>query len=107
MSRLYRLVAAFFASRLMAVAFMAAAVFFAIFVRYGGGQELPVLDVEFSPFHRPPELVAQVQVPLRRIVVGPDRSVYAIIQPKFQSEDLKLAKVLGDGLLEPFPNADW
>ena len=107
MSWLTDVIASIFASRLAALVFMLCAVTFAIFVRYGGGQPLLPVDAAFVPFHKPPELVAQNDIPLSRIVVGGEGSIYGVVHPRFQRPDLKLVRVNAGGQYLPYPNEDW
>ena len=106
MSWLTDIITSIFASRFAAFAFMLSAVTFAIFVRYGGGQPLRHLWMpSFVPFHEAPELVAQNDIPLSRVVVGPTGTIYGSA-PKV-SAILKLVSVNATGQYLPYPNEDW
>ena len=107
MSWLTDIITSIFASRFAAFAFMLSAVTFAIFVRYGGGQPLASVDASFVPFHEAPELVAQNDIPLSRVVVGPTGTIYGVVHPRFQRPDLKLVSVNATGQYLPYPNEDW
>ncbi len=107
MSRVIDFFVTFLSSRVLALVFMVSAVIFAVFVRYGGGTILEAVEVQPTAFYRPVERVVEAGVPLRRIVVAPDQSVYGVVHPKFQQDDLKLVKIAPDGEISPFPNEDW
>lgn len=107
MSWLVNIFTNIFTSRVAAVVYMLGAVTFAIFVRYGGGEPLPSVDAAFVPFHEAPELIAQSDVPLSRIVVGHDGTIYGVVHPRFQRSDLKLIRLNDSGQYLPYPNEDW
>ena len=92
MSWLTDIITSIFASRFAAFAFMLTAVTFAIFVRYGGGQPLASVDASFVPFHEAPELVAQNDIPLSRVVVGTTGTIYGVVHPRFQRPRPKVGK---------------
>ena len=92
MSWLTDIITSIFASRFAAFAFMLSAVTFAIFVRYGGGQPLASVDASFVPFHEAPELVAQNDIPLSRVVVGPTGTIYGVVHPRFQRPGSQVGK---------------